>query len=123
MDLKDIHEELGLPPMAPVHSSDEIARWNEQVAAFKASRHSEPREPDGEPYADTGWAKPRARPSERLVLGIYGSHFLFEVIDPPGWGFRLVNLVVDGCALTWEMPGYGKREAEKISTLLVDDYL
>ena len=122
MDFKDLHERLGLPPMSPVHSADEIARWNEQVSAFKASRHSEPREPDGEPRGDTGWSIPRALPSERLVLNIYGSHYLFEVTEP-GWGYRLVNLVVDGKALVWDMPGYALADAEKISTLLVDDYL
>jgi hypothetical protein len=86
---------LGLPPMRSVSSSRQIIRWNEQVARFKASRHREPRQPDGEPNGETGWAEPRALPSERLVLGIYGSHFLFEVVDPPGWAI--------GSSISWSM--------------------
>ena len=46
-----------------------------------------------------------------------------EALDPSGWGFRLVGLVVDGQSLTWDLPGYDRRRAGKIATLLVDDYL
>jgi hypothetical protein len=105
-----------------VGSPDKSRAWERQVAAFKESRHLERRDSDGEPTSHE-WSQPEARPSERLVLNIYGSHFLFEVTNPPAYGYRLVNLVVAGVALVWEMPGYSRGEAERISTLLVDEYL
>lgn len=103
--------------------SAESADWPRRVAAFKASRHTEPRDAGRLVDAERGWAEPLVRPGEQIALGIYGSHWLIEVMDPPGWGFRLVNLVVDGQSLTWDLPGYSRREAEKMSVLLVDDYI
>jgi hypothetical protein len=104
-------------------STDPAAEWHRKVAAFKASRHTEAREARRLVNAEDGWSEPLPRPGERVALGIYGSHWLMEVLDPPGWGFRLVSLVVNGQSLTWDLPGYDRREAEKIATLLIDDYI
>ncbi len=94
---------ISVGPFASI-ASPFAGRGAERVSAFKASRHSEPREPELESHTATRGGQYRALPSERLVLNIDGSHLLFEVTDSPGWGYRLVNLVLDGQAPVWDMP-------------------
>ncbi len=97
--------------------------WKRKVASFQSSRRVEPRLAGQVINAEMGWAEPCAREGERIVLVIYASHWLLEVTDPPGWGFRLVGLVSDGKSLTWDLPGYPQREAEKLAVLLIEDYI
>jgi hypothetical protein len=93
--------------------------WDADVAAFLASKHSEPRVGGESVVGTPGWAYPLPGPGERLVLS-YGSHWLFEV---PDYGFRVVNLVVDGMALIWELPGYNRSDAKRMAHNLADGYL
>ena len=53
----------------------------------------------------------------------YGSHWLYEVTDPPKYGYRVVSLVVNGMARVWELPGYNRADAELMAHNLVDGYL
>lgn len=96
--------------------------WDADVAAFRASEHREPRAAGPVLTGTEGMAEPLPATGERLVMG-YGSHWLFEVTDPPDYGFRVVNLVVDGVALVWELPGYNRADAQNIAHNFADGYL
>ena len=59
-------------------------------------------------------AVPAARAGERKIMG-FSDLVLFEVDDPPGYGYRLVGVLMDGVARVWDLPGYTRDEAYTIS--------
>ncbi len=89
-------------------------RWHRDATALLASEHLERRDPDPSDelvVTSSGTLVLAAlRPGERKVLG-FSSGVLCAVDDPPGYGFRLVGLLVNGEARVIELPGYTDGDA------------
>jgi hypothetical protein len=94
--------------------ADAPDQWRRDAVALLASEHPEQRDPDPTDRVTVTPAgtlvRAALRPGEHTVLG-FSCGYLCAVDEPPGYGFRLVGLLVNGEARVIELPGYTDEDA------------